>query len=242
MRRQGGLPAFGVVSLIVVALLASLGFWQLRRLAWKEALIASVDARAHTEPVDAPPQAAWPALDPSAFEYAHLRAVGALEPKASALIFATPLDPKPGADGPGFLVVTPLRLGGGGSVLVSRGFIAQSKAQAFLAEDAKAAPAPVAFTGLARFDEPRRWFAPQDDLAAKTFYSRDVGAIAKALGVEDAAPFLIEAEASPGGPLAGGQTRLAFANSHLAYALTWFALALAWAAAFGVFAWSRRRL
>ena len=45
-----GLAAAGAASLVGVALLIGLGVWQLKRLAWKEALIAEADARSHAAP------------------------------------------------------------------------------------------------------------------------------------------------------------------------------------------------
>ena len=50
--RVRGLIAPAVATVVVVVLLVGLGDWQLRRLAWKEALIAAVETRAHAAPVD----------------------------------------------------------------------------------------------------------------------------------------------------------------------------------------------
>ena len=53
MKRAG--PALALIAgLLVIAALLALGTWQVQRLAWKEALIAQVDARVHADPV-APP-------------------------------------------------------------------------------------------------------------------------------------------------------------------------------------------
>ena len=40
------LPGFTIGALIMVAILVGLGVWQLQRLQWKEALIATVNGRA----------------------------------------------------------------------------------------------------------------------------------------------------------------------------------------------------
>ena len=50
--------AFAAAALVVAALLAALGVWQLERREWKYALVAAVDARIHAAPVPAPPPAA----------------------------------------------------------------------------------------------------------------------------------------------------------------------------------------
>ena len=54
-----------------------------------------------------------------------------------------------------------------------------------------------------------------------------MNAIAKADGIDLAAPVIVEADATPnpGGWPKGGQTVVHFRNHHLQYAITWFALA-----------------
>ena len=52
--RVRALIAPGVATTVCFALLIGLGAWQLRRLAWKEALIAAAESRAHAAPVDPP--------------------------------------------------------------------------------------------------------------------------------------------------------------------------------------------
>jgi len=230
------LALFGGFSLLAVAGLVSLGLWQLRRLAWKEALIAEVDARVHAPA--APIVRSWDALSAATDEYRHVSLRGAYDARRDAFIFATPLNPRPGADSPGFLVVTPLKLDDGRIALIDRGFIEASQRDAFVKADSAAAQPEAEVTGLLRFDEPPRWFAPTDDLADRVFYTRNVKAIAASLGLSHAAPFIVDADASASsGPLEGGQSRIAFPNNHLEYAITWFALAVAWAVAFAVYAW-----
>ncbi len=240
MNGRKGLIAFAAFSVFAVALLASLGFWQLRRLAWKEALIAEVDARAHGQP--APLAASWTGLAAADDEYRHVALHGVYDRSQAAFLFATPLRPRPGQDEPGYLVISPLKLEDGRIVLVERGFVDAAKRDAFVAADRAAMPQPVDVTGLLRFDEPPRWFQPADDVAGHVFYTRNVGAMAASLGLTSAAPFMIDADASPAdAPLEGGQTRIAFPNNHLEYAVTWFGLAIVWAAAFAVYAWGARK-
>jgi surfeit locus 1 family protein len=240
MSGRKGLVAFAVFSVLAVALLASLGFWQLKRLAWKEALIAEVDARAHAPAT--PLAASWAGLGADTDEYRHVALHGVYDRSAAAFLFATPLHPRPGQDEPGFLVISPLKLDDGRIVLVERGFVDAAKRDAFLAADRAAPSEPIDVAGLLRFDEPPRWFEPADDLAARVFYTRKVGAIATSLKLSAAAPFILDADASPeSGVLAGGQTRIAFPNNHLEYAVTWFGLAIAWIVAFAVYAWGVAR-
>ena len=240
MSARARLLALSVVSLLVVASLASLGFWQLRRLAWKEALIGEVETRAKAPA--APLDADWSALSAENDEYRHVTLSGAFAKGPSAYLFATPLHPRPGDDAPGYLVITPLLLADGRIALVNRGFIGADRAARLEKDDNMAPIAPVTISGLLRFDEAPRWFQPADDVAKRIFYTRTVAAIAHSLAMPHAAPFILDADADA--PVAGpeaGQTRIAFPNNHLEYALTWFGLAGAWVVVAGIYLWSARR-
>lgn len=189
-----------------------LGAWQIERLQWKQDLIARVDARIHADPI-APPEAAT-----MEDEYRRIRLTGTYLAEADTLTQAvTKL-------GPGFWVMTPMKVDDGRTILVNRGFIPQDlKDQA-----AYAAPAgEVVVTGLLRLSEPKGGFLRDNDPAGGRWFSRDVAEIARARGLASVAPFFIDAEASgsAGQYPAGGLTVVAFPNHHLQYALTWFAMA-----------------
>ena len=240
MSARARLLTLVLVSLVVVAGLSSLGFWQLRRLAWKEALIADVETRAKAPAT--PLADDWSTLTPEHDEYRHVTLTGAFAKGRSAYLFATPLHPRPGEDTPGFLVITPMLLADERIALVERGFIGADKAAALEKADNMTPIAPVTISGLLRFDEAARWFQPADDVADRIFYTRDVEAIAKSLGVAHAAPFILDADADA--PVAGpepGQTRINFPNNHLEYAWTWFGLAGAWVVVAAIYALSASR-
>ena len=134
--------------------------------------------------------------------------------------------------GGGFWVMTPLK-GERFTVLVNRGFVpSDRRAPAARAEGNRAGP--IAITGLLRITEPEGGFLRTNDAANDNWYSRDVAAIAAARGLDRAAPYFIDADATanPGGYPVGGLTVVRFSDNHLVYALTWFALAIgcAWAA------------
>ncbi|WP_137155091.1 SURF1 family protein [Rhizobium sp. FKL33] len=189
-----------------------LGVWQIERLQWKQDLIARVDARIHAEPVD-PPRAVT-----SDDEYRRIRLNGTYMPDADTLTQAvTKL-------GPGFWVMTPMKMDDGRVILVNRGFITQD----FKDKAAYLAPSgQVSVTGLLRLTEPKGGFLRTNDAAAGRWFSRDVAEIALARNLTSVAPYFIDADAS-GSPNAypvGGLTVVAFTNHHLQYALTWFAMA-----------------
>ena len=240
MSARGRLLVMSLVSVVVVAALASLGVWQLRRLAWKEALIAEVETRAKAPAT--PLDGDWSALTAEHDEYRHVTLSGAFAKGPSAYLFATPLHPRPGDDTPGYLVITPLLLADGRIALVDRGFIGADRAAALEKDDNMAPIAPVTISGVLRFDEAPRWFQPADDVAKRIFYTRNVAKIAHALAMPGAAPFILDADADA--PVAGpeaGQTRIVFPNNHLEYALTWFGLAGAWVVVAGIYLWTARR-
>ena len=126
-RRIRALIAPAVATLVGVALLVALGDWQLHRLAWKEGLIAAVTDRVHAAPVDAPAEADWPALKPADYEYRHVRVAGVYDAARQALVFRALESPRGRYGGPGYLVMTPLRLPNGATILVNRGFVPEDR-------------------------------------------------------------------------------------------------------------------
>jgi surfeit locus 1 family protein len=237
--RWRGLIAPGLATVVVAALLVGLGLWQLRRLAWKEGLIAAVEARVHAEPVELPPPSDWSALKPADYEYRHVRVSGVYDFSRQALVFRALSSPRGRFGGPGYLVMTPLKLASGETVLVNRGFVPEEMKGA--AQTTGAAEATV--SGLIRATEDRTWFTPADDPAKGVWFTRDVEQIAGALNLGPHAPFSIDADAGadPNGLPEGGETVLAFPNNHFSYAMTWFGTALALVGVFIAYALAQIR-
>jgi len=235
------LVRLGLFTAVALAALIGLGVWQLQRLAWKEGLIAEVEARVDAAPVEAPAEAVWAKLAPDDYEYRHVRLRGVFEFSRQALVFRALEQPRGRYGGPGYLVMTPLRLADGAHVLVNRGFVPQAQRDR-LAATAPDAVEATTVTGLMRSSEPRNWFTPADDPARGEWFTRDPAAIAAALKVDRAAPFTIDADAGGTGELPqGGETVLSFPNNHLGYAFTWFGLALALVGVFAAYAATRLR-
>ncbi len=240
MRAQRNLWIGGLCAAATFALLVSLGFWQLQRLAWKEGLLAKIESRIHAAPVALPPQAEWPRLVQDDYEYRHVTATGTFEHDREVLVFRAS-GPNEGLSQPGYFVVTPLRLSDGAHVLVTRGFVPESL------RDPATRPAGqmaglVSVTGLMRAPEPRNAFTPPDEPARGVWFTRDPKLIASHFGLERPAPFTIDADAVPlpGGWPRGGVTVVAITNDHLSYALTWFGLAGTLLGVLGVVLWRRR--
>jgi surfeit locus 1 family protein len=229
------LVAPALLALAGIAVLVSLGVWQLHRLAWKEALIARIEARVHAPPAPMPPESEWPGLKPEDYEYRHVSLRGRFHPR-QALVFRGS-GPEAG-QGPGYLLLAPLILPDGAAVIVNRGFVPGTPQEAA----AHAPPAgEVTVTGLVREPEPRNLFTPADQPDKDVWFTRDPGAIARHFGLSRSAPFSID-EDYTGDPKAlphGGTSVIAFPNNHLSYALTWFGLAAALAGVFSAWAWGR---
>ncbi|WP_028748094.1 SURF1 family protein [Rhizobium mesoamericanum] len=215
------LAAFCTLMVLLIAALVFLGIWQIQRLSWKEDLIARVDQRIHAQPVPAPPRAAWGQVSRAGDEYRRVTAGGTLRNDKETLIYAST------ALGPGYWVITPLTLTDGTSILINRGFAPTDKRDPATRSEGQLAT-PVTITGLLRITEPRGTLIKSNDPANDRWYSRDVSAIAERRDVTDAAPYFIDADATPnpGGLPVGGLTQIAFPNNHLVYAITWFALAI----------------
>ena len=239
-RRARRLIAPAVATVVCFALLCGLGVWQLQRLAWKEALIAEVETRASADPVDAPPESEWPRLDPADYEYKRVRLAGVFDGSRQVMVFRALSEPRGRYGGPGYLVMTPLKLAGGATVLIDRGFVPEAQKGA---AGGGLGGGETTVVGLMRASEGRNLFTPSDDPASGQWFTRDVGTIARAEGLTRVAPFFIDADAGPDPSVLpeGGETILAFPNNHLSYALTWFGMAAALVGVFGAFATSRLR-
>jgi len=235
-------PQSAATFLVAIALAAlacagfiALGVWQVHRLAWKEALIARVDARLVAAPVEAPGPRQWPLLQREADEYLRVRVRGRFDYDHETLVRAsTEL-------GAGYWVLTPLRSEQGGWLLVNRGFVPPAqRGQVPRGDDMQTV------AGLLRFTEPHGSLLQRNDPIEGRWYSRDVEAIAAAQRLEGpVAPYFIDQQATPGTAAAWprpGLTVVHFSNDHAVYALTWFALAAIMGGAIGYLLVDNRRL
>ncbi|SDG18138.1 SURF1 family protein [Dyella sp. 333MFSha] len=220
------LALLAVLGTVLFVAFVALGTWQVHRRAWKHDLIARVDQRVHAEPVTAPGRGQWPVVSAANDEYRRVRLTGTfLQDKSVRVRASTEL-------GMGSWLMTPLRTRSGDTVIVNRGFVSTT----WCGGKATCTPGPAGETtisGLLRISEPKGAFLQDNDPAGDRWYSRDVAAIAAAKGLDDTAPYFVDADAasSPGrgegneGPV-GGLTVIAFPDNHLSYAITWFGLAL----------------
>lgn len=213
-----------LIAAITVGLV-SLGNWQMRRLEWKLDLIERIESRVGAAPVAAPPRAEWERIDRRRHEYLRVATSGRFLHDRETLVQALT------ERGGGYWVLTPLLTPAGEIVLINRGFVATEALDRW--RQAERPGGEQQLTGLLRISEPGGIPLRRNDPAAGRWYSRDVGAIARARGLDRVAPgwiapYFIDADATPnpGDLPVGGMTRLVFRNAHLVYALTWYGLAL----------------
>lgn len=238
-RRPATLAVLGLCAALLFAGFIALGTWQVQRRAWKHALIERVEQRVHAPAAALPLPAEWPHVSTASHEYLRVHAEGTwLHDRETLVQASTKL-------GPGFWVLTPLRLPDGHLLLVNRGFVPPEQ-RAPGSRLGSQASGPVRVEGLLRISEPSRGFPRRNDPAAGRWYSRDVAAIAAARGLTGAAPFFVDATATPdvGNDTwpRPGLTIVDFPDHHLVYALTWYALAAMTAAAAYHLARDERRL
>lgn len=231
---RGRIAAILVVGLAALALLIALGGWQLERKAWKEAMLASIDARVHQapRPVEAvlSMQAAGEPID-----YVPVTLSGTFDHSGERYFLAT-------RDGEaGWHVFTPLRLDGADRWLfVNRGFVPYAMKDP-ASRPAGAVEGRVEITGLARGapTEKPGSFLPDNDPKQNVFFWRNIADMAQGLNLpaDKVLPFFVDAGpgAAPGGVPIGGVTVIDLPNDHLQYAITWFSLALALAVMLGLF-------
>ncbi|MFM2341697.1 MAG: hypothetical protein RLZZ592_1350 [Pseudomonadota bacterium] len=120
-RRSRGLAI--LAALLMIALTARLGLWQLDRAQQKQALQAQLQDRDRLAVLDAAALARTPAQVPDQVQR-RVRLQGRWVPQATVF-----LDNRPMAGQVGFLVLTPLRLDDGSAVLVQRGWVPRHRLQ-----------------------------------------------------------------------------------------------------------------
>ncbi len=202
--------ALAALGLGGVAVLLALGVWQVRRLEWKTALLADIEARVAAAPVALPA-----APDPQAHRYLPVEVTGRSTGEELHVLVST------AETGAGYRIIAPLEAGRR-RILVDFG-IAPTEAT-----DALPPARQMTVTGNLHWPDEVDSFTPDPDPDANIWFARDVPALAAALDTE---PVLIVARAVET-PLPGIVPRpvstRGIPNDHLQYAITWFSIAALW--------------
>ena len=218
-RRMIAPLVFGILG---VAILVSLGVWQVQRLGWKTAIIADIEARLAAAPVAVPEDPR-----PEADQYLRVRAEGAIEPGELDVYTSAP------GQGVGYRVIVPLRLGDGRRILLDRGFVPIGE------KDAPRHVGPIVVEGSLAWPRETDRFTSPPDRAKNIWFARDVPLMAEALGT---LPVMLVTASSddPGQPMPLPVT-VDIPNNHLGYAIQWFGMALVWALMTGYLLWRIKR-
>lgn len=210
-------------GLIGAAILIGLGVWQLQRLAWKEGVLAEIDAR-----IAAIPAALPEAPDPVDDRYLPVAVDGAFAGDPLRVLVSVQ------GSGPGYRLISVLETDGR-RVLVDRGFLAEGVALPDTPDG------PVTVTGNLHWPDEIDGFTPAADIARNQWFARDVEAMAAHLETEPT--FIVLREISvPDAPITPlPVTAEGIPNNHLGYAVQWFGLALVWLGMTAFLAWRIRR-
>ncbi len=231
-------PRFRIVllsSLVIVALgiLVSLGAWQLQRKAWKEALIAQLDARSKMPTLSLDQAYSLWKQSPDTIEFRHVSVSGIYDHTSERHLISAQ------AQGAGWQIITPLLTSELQHVLVLRGIVPDplKNPQTRLQSQPTM---PVVLKTRVRLSELRTNFTPDNQPAKNSWYWRDGEALRASVSVPQGyehMPFFLEAlEPSSQWPKPD-PTGINIRNSHLMYALTWFGLALTLVGVYGVMIW-----
>ena len=221
---------FSILMLALAVVCVFLGNWQMARLAEKDALIVTVDARLTAAPVPVPTADSWATLDTQSFIYQPVTLTGTYRYTQTTTVFTALADPKGQYGGPGYWVMTPFELVGGGTVFINRGFVPQDLQEAAALGDLHGDdPGPVTISGVFRAPEAAGFMTPEADMSNRIEWVRDPVRLAAMVdpALAPIAPFYIDLPAGQLGDLPqGGETVVTFPNNHFGYALTWYGFAI----------------
>ncbi len=212
------------IGLAGAALLIALGVWQLERRAWKAGILADIDARLAAAPVPLPADP-----DPARDRYLAVRLAGRTLGREIHVLASDAVA------GPGYRIVAPFETDTGRAILVDLGFVPDA------AVALPRPPEPLDLTGNLAWPDDADSFTPAPDLARNVWFSRDVPAMAKALGTEPVLVQVATTSAAFAAPRPAPLGTEGIPNNHLEYALTWFSLAAVWLGMTALWVWRIRQ-
>ncbi|AXC49084.1 SURF1 family protein [Paracoccus suum] len=200
-----------ILGVVGISILLSLGFWQLRRLQWKEGMLAQIQAQ-----IDAPPQGLPQQVTP-AMKYQPVTVAGRTTGTEILVLSGTR------ESGGGYQVISGFITTDGRTIMVDRGFIPEGE------RHTARPPTDLRIRGNLHFPDEIGSSTPAPNLTEGIWFARDVPAMAAQLNAQ---PVLVVASAVEGDaqgiePIPVAITGIP--NNHLEYAWTWFMLAAVWA-------------
>ena len=215
-----------ILGIAGCAVLASLGVWQLQRLAWKESILAEIEARIVDAPVALPES---PEIE--AHRFMPVAVSGRFDGTDVPVFLSHD-------SGPIYRLVAAFETEEGRRIMVDRGGI-PGRGDVDPARRTVATDDVEVIGNLHWPDEVDDW-TPEPD-ARGVFFGRDVAGMADRLNTE---PVLVVArEVSVNAPRATPLpvTTQGISNNHFGYAVQWFGLAIVWAGMTGYMLWRRAK-
>lgn len=215
-----------------------LGVWQLKRLEWKNGLLANLDKKISDEPIDILDIKSLENLDE--LEYRRIKARGRFDQDQNHQLILKPRQLVVNNEAInrgrtahqsniGVNIVTPFQVDGTNlRILVNRGWLAtkgkdsiQNSAQYGMGDKDEI----IDLVGVLRRSDNRPRYGLKNNESQNEWQIRDVEAMSKVLRT---APIFLDVDEKlsiGNGPI-GGQSQLNIRNEHLNYAITWFSLSV----------------
>ena len=211
-----------IIGLAGIAVLLSLGTWQVQRLTWKQGILAEIDAKISGVPIALPA-----APNVTTHKYQPVEISGRFVEKRIRVLVSQKLI------GAGYRIIQPFQTQDR-VILIDRGFVKIDQI-----EDLRNDQASV--LGNLHWPDEVDDYTPEPDMKRDIWFARDVTALADTLNTD---PILVIArEITPDSekvsPIPISSSGIP--NDHLQYAITWFALAAVWAGMSGLFLIGTRR-
>lgn len=200
-----------ILGIVGCAILVSLGLWQLRRLDWKETMLARIQAS-----IDAPAVPLPAEVDPS-MKYLPVTVSGTTTGPEIDVLSGTK------EQGGGYQIISRFLTDDGRTIMIDRGFVPQE------ARHAPRGPTRLEVTGNLHWPDERGTATPAPNLDENIWFAREVPAMARQL---DTLPILVVASHVQGDAQGVDPIPVAIEgipNNHLSYAMQWFMIAAAWA-------------
>lgn len=201
---------FGILG---TAVLVSLGTWQVQRLAWKEAILAEIDARFAAPAVAIPSEP-----DPERDRFLVVRASGTIT-QDELHVLASTRDA-----GAVYRVISAFESDDGRRLMLDRGWIKPPQK-----DDARPV-VTASVTGNLHWPRETDSYTPENDREANIWFARDVDKMAEALNAQPVLIILRETSENDPSVTPLPVDSAGIPNDHLEYVLTWYGLAIVWVA------------
>ncbi len=199
---------FGIVG---TAILVSLGSWQVRRLDWKENILAEIDRRIAGEAVALPA-----VVNAQEDRYLPVTAKGQITTDEIHILASSK------QTGAVYRVISAFETESGRRVLLDRGWIKTTD------KDAPRNAVETTVEGNLHWPDEIDSYTPENDLDANIWFARDVPTMAQHLKTEETLIIARKTSENMSEVTPWPVTSTGIPNDHLQYAVTWYGLAIIW--------------